>query len=34
MRSHFPGHRLLAVLCLLGIGERVLGNHAKKNEQI
>lgn len=32
--SSFPCHRLLALLCLLGIRKRVLGNHVKKNEQI
>lgn len=32
--SPFLCHRLLALLRLLGIGKRVLGNHVKKNEQI
>lgn len=34
LHSFFPYHRLLALFCLLGIGERVLGNDVKKNEQI
>lgn len=34
LHSPFPYHRLLALHCLLGIGNRVLGNCVKKNEQI
>lgn len=34
LHSPFPYHRLLALQCLLGIGNRVLGICVKKNEQI